>query len=94
MGQRRAFTLIGLLLVIAIIAPLVSNVCADALQDSRMTVQPRADLSHPSSRHGGNAQRTCTDGHVAVLDQKKLVEETEEARRIWNNDFDGHMNDL
>lgn len=72
----------------------LGDTLTDGLQDGWITVQTSVDLSFPSRRHGGGAQMLFTDGHVTRIDRATLLEPTEEARRIWNNDFDGHLEGL
>ncbi len=42
-------------------------------------------------RHNGGANVAFCDGHVENMQNSKLVEPTEEARRRWNNDNEAHL---
>ena len=70
---------------------LAGDTVTDGAQDGWITVQTFAELSFPSDRHGGGAQLLIGDGRVERRDREDLVVETEEARRVWNVDFEGHL---
>ena len=45
-------------------------------------------------RHNGGANIAFCDGHVENMQNSKLVEPTETARRRWNNDNEPHMDEI
>ena len=48
------------------------------------------DSEWPSRRHRGGSQVLFCDGHVEWFKQQPIVEETDTARRRWNNDHQPH----
>ncbi len=44
----------------------------------------------PAARHSGGANMVFCDGHAEFAKQKNWIEETDLARRRWNNDHEAH----
>ena len=59
---------------------------ADFVWDTAIDPADRVDAEWPSRRHYGNTEVLFRDGHVERIDRDKLVESTDGARKMWNND--------
>jgi prepilin-type processing-associated H-X9-DG protein len=57
------------------------------------TIDPSLSATHggnPAARHNGGANLAFCDAHIEFAKQAKWIEETDTARRRWNNDHNPH----